>query len=157
MSIFFRLVNFGVLIVFLFYIFKKYLYQPISDQIAEKESFVHGLVENNKVLEEQQHDLEMRIAQQEQRCKELVEKISIWQEAVIKQRKGLLAMQAGVVQDRVRRLKSQQQSLEQDWLKRAVLPRVLAQAQKKLEQEFSSAQVGQQFIADIVSQLRRES
>ncbi len=154
-TIIFRLLNFALLIGFFVYIFKRYIYQNISDQIAEKESFIHGLIQNNKVLEEQQHDLEMRITQQESKCKELVQKTMLWQQAVTQEKQAWTVLQDAVIRDRAQRVKLQQESLEKDRLKRVVLPHVLTESQKKLQQEFESPQAGQAFIADIIAQLRK--
>lgn len=155
-TIFFRLLNFGVLIAFFVFIFKRYFYQSISDHIAEKESFLKGLHQNSKVLEEQQHNLEMKIAQQDNKCKTLLAKISIWQEAVMQQQQEWHAIQEVVMQDKAHRLQLQQDSLNEEYLKRALLPKVLDQAEKKLVQEFAEPQAGQAFVANIIAQLSKE-
>jgi hypothetical protein len=155
-TIFFRLFNFGVLIAFFAFIFRRYFYQGISDHIAEKESFLKGLHQNNKVLEKQQHNLEMKIAQQDNKCKTLLAKIEIWQQAVAQQQQEWHAIQEVVMEDKVRRLQLQQDALNEDHLKRALLPKVLDQAEKKLVQEFTEPQTGQAFLADVIAQLSKE-
>lgn len=155
-TIFFQLLNFGVLIAFFAFVFKKYFYQSISDHIAEKESFLQGLQQNNKVLEEQQHNLEMKIAQQDSKCKTLLAKIEVWQHVIMQQQQEWQATQEVTMQDKVRRLQLQQDALDEDHLKRALLPKVLDQTEKKLVQEFIEPQAGQAFLADVIAQLGKE-
>lgn len=155
-TVFFRLLNFGVLIGFFAYVFKRYFYQNISDHIAEKASFIQGLHQNNKVLEEQQHNLEMKIAQQDSKCKTLLAKIEEWQQAVIQQQQEWQTIQEVAIQDKVRRLQLQQEALNKDHLKRVLLPQVLERAEKKLVQEFADPQAGQAFVEDIITQLGKE-
>lgn len=72
-----------MLIALCVYLFKKYIYQSLRDQIAQKCVFIRGLENKMTALERQKDELHVQIVQQQTKCKKLMQDIAVWQQAVI--------------------------------------------------------------------------
>lgn len=155
LSIIFRLINFGVLIGIGYYLFKKYFKNGIDEKIVQKEAVVKGLEEQGYFLEAKVIHLENQRREQEKYAALMRQKIDDWRIAVAAQnnkKQEEMRVSADRIAEQVARIN---QTLQHERWRKTVLPRALADAKKKLTEQFSDSKSAQSYIYDTVNHLER--
>ena len=75
MTLFFAFLISSLLIGIFYYVFNTYIKSSLEEKMSQKESLVKGLEEQGYMLEGKQHELELRLAAQEQKNAQLQERI----------------------------------------------------------------------------------
>lgn len=152
-SIFFRLINFGVLIGFIFYVYKKYLYQQVVEGVAQQDTLIDALHQEIDSLE--RHDANLQQMTQEQRAQyvQLEERIRTWTEAVEQQ----VNIRLFEKNDRIGKLK--QRSIDRaHYIERQLIAKkVLAATLEKTENIIHQRMVGRagsQYVERIITHIK---
>lgn len=149
----FRLLNFGILVALGVWVFYKYVYSLASDQIAERESFVNGLLQQNAALTGKQRKVEEQIAQQALLYKYLSQRVLLWQDEYNKQCTGMHAEQE---QNRVvnrQRLKKRAELHEFNERYKQIVVHALDAAERELV--VNNGRAGD-FLDRVVASLKKE-
>ncbi|MCA9770484.1 hypothetical protein KC460_03900 [Candidatus Dependentiae bacterium] len=154
-AVFFRLANFAMLIALCVYLFKKYIYQSLRDQIAQKCVFIRGLENKMTALERQKDELHVQIVQQQTKCKKLMQDIAVWQQAVIHEQEKAEKERQASADEQSKRVAVQTAYLEAERLRGVVLPQAIGNAQKQLHILFQESDAGRIFTKDILTQLQQ--
>lgn len=150
----FRLINLGVLVALLGYLFKKYALGTIRQRMIEKNAYVRGLQEQYRSLLYQQEQVVNARKEEELLCQRLQQQVVVWKLAIEKEQKIRREEQ----EERKRVLKEHAEYKEQHlalfYLKKQVIPRAIKQAEQQLEQHFKDKQVGSQYVQHIITRMR---
>lgn len=151
--IFFRLLNFGVLVVLIGYLFKRYFLSSIEDKINSRMSIIKGLEEQGYMLEGQAYELADQIKAQEFKCLELKNKIQDWNYAIQHDERNRLFRQELYRSQALQRSERQisQQSKEQLYAK--TLPQALIIARQELKKKYADLQIHKKYLDDLITQL----
>lgn len=153
-SIFFRVINFVVILGLAYYLYKRYFKNRIDDKMTQKEALLKGLEEQGYFLEGKAHDFEMQLKEQEVTGHLLKQKLQDWNEAVQQdhhkrdQEQYLYAAQAN------ERVQEKNKILAQHALQKAVLPDVLEQTHNELKKQFSASSHSKKYVHDIIQRLQ---
>lgn len=153
-SIFFRVINFAVILGLAYYLYKRYFKNRIDDKMTQKEALLKGLEEQGYFLEGKAHDFEMQLKEQEITGNLLKQKLQDWNEAVAKdhhkrdQEQRLYAAQTN------ERVQEKNKILAQHALQKEVLPDVLEQARHELKKKFSASSHSKKYVHDIIQRLQ---
>lgn len=153
-SIFFRVINFVVILGLAYYLYKRYFKNRIDDKMTQKEALLKGLEEQGYFLEGKAHDFEMQLKEQEVTGNLLKQKLQDWNEAVQQdhhkrdQEQRLYADQAN------ERVQEKNKILAQHALQKAVLPDVLEQTRNELKIQFSASSHSKKYVHDIIQRLQ---
>ena len=156
-SFFFRLINFGALIAFFIYAYKKYMRTSITGAIRKEEQEEKNLIKQQGDFKSQLGIVIDQTAQQELLGQSLADKISTWRATCCNkeqaQKEKITALRKQI-QDRMRR---QTLEIEMRTLQRAVKPKALDDAKHDLEIFFSDAKHGQDYLRDIFAHIHKEA
>ena len=156
MTVFFRIFNFVLLIGIFYYLFNKYVKSSLEEKMNQKESLVKGLEEQGYMLEGKQHELEMRLTEQERKNAQLQERIGEWQTAVQNEHKKNEIEYAARVQTMNTRINYKNEQIKQDRLTKKVVPLTLQRARAALQQKFSNQAIGHRFIENLIAKLENQ-
>lgn len=156
LTIVFRILNFGVFIAACWYVYKRYI-RPMSEtEMASQEGFIKGLKEQKNVLEARGYELNEQIVQQQAYAQTTSRKIELWKERF----EGQLAQK-----DRekellkeivINRLAMQAQSLEQEYIKKYVVPGALKKAYEQLATYFADSAHQREYMQEVLSTMKRK-
>jgi len=155
-SIFFRLLNFGIIIGLAYYLYKRYFKHRIDDKMTQKETLLKALEEQGYFLEGKAHDLELRLKEQEIKGQKLSEKMEEWRVAVLAEQvhgqEGfrIWANQAG------QRVEHKNQVIARREWQEKILPQALNHARAELIRKFSDSSAPQRYVHEIVTHLEKE-
>jgi hypothetical protein len=155
-NIFFRLLNFSIILALGIYLFKKYVYPTALEEIAEKESFIRGLSQQNSVLQERAHVLDNHISYQQQFCAQMRDKLLRWQEKVHMQEQAKLQQRKRYQEIKEEYIAQRHKRLQAQALYKVAMHQALAKARTMLDEEYKGA-VGNQIIEKIITHLSGES
>lgn len=153
-NIFFRVINFVVILGLAYYLYKRYFKNRIDDKMTQKEALLKGLEEQGYFLEGKAHDFEMQLKEQEVTGNLLKQKLQDWNEAVQQdhhkrdQEQRLYSDQAN------ERVQEKNKILAQHALQKAVLPDVLEQARNELKIQFNASSHSKKYVGDIIQRLQ---
>jgi len=154
-SIFFRLLNFSIIIGVAVYLVKKML-PSFHEKIAAKHKAHQDLTQKNRQLVTQQRDLEQKIDSQEQVGKNLHDQIVLWSsvfdqhlETQTEERKKRFAQSQ-------ERSQVQAERLTRAHVQSVVFSRALRGAQAPLISHFAQQQAGRQFMASVLQKMSKE-
>jgi F0F1-type ATP synthase membrane subunit b/b' len=154
-SIFFKILNFGVLIGLGVYIFKRYFVQNINDQIDAKQNMIAQLQGNNQALKQEEHDIAHAAEQQHQLSEQLVQKIALWRAAHTHEMARKKAEYEEIYKNRIKKIAKQEEIYALDVVQKKVVPSAIEQAREMLQQHSMSLDVQQRYTTDILDYIER--
>lgn len=154
MSIFFRLVNFVVIISLATYIYKRYFKNRVDEKMTYKEVLLKGLEEQGYFLEGKAHDLDMRLKEQEMTGDLLKQKVHDWNEAVILEQHKQRDAYASYAALAAEHMQKKNELLAHHVIQKEVFPHALVLAQKELQQKFAGPDTSKQFVHTIITRLQ---
>ena len=155
LSIFFKLLNFGILIGLGVYVFKRYLLPSIGQEIAENQEALQQLQRNNEQLKEDQKKVEARLDEQAALCLSLGSKIERWKLAHDNHLRRQQESCQQLRQKIEKKVAVQEQNLAREMLNKKVLPGAIVQAQELLQKTYESESEGRQYILHVMKYLER--
>lgn len=153
----FRLINFGALMAFFAYVFKRTMVPSIKKQIQEKKLLLQNLEQQKQGIKYQHSNLDSALEQQHYLGILLNKKIKIWSTHVEHQTK-LKQEEMRILQKKMHEkalIQNQVQTFKQ--LTKSLIPEIIVDMEKKLGEEFSHPEQGQKFIKDIIGSLQESS
>ncbi|HSW73981.1 MAG TPA: hypothetical protein VLG71_02375 [Candidatus Limnocylindria bacterium] len=154
-SIIFRLLNFGVLIAFFTYIFKKSLLPDIRQEVTCKEKHRHDLKQHRDDLKTKIKTLEHELEAQDLLSKELALKVARWHDTcatTLQQRKAQEEKRASLLHHKTQ---LQSENLHKEHLQAAVIPEVIHNLEEKLQATFASPSAGTHFMDSILMFMKK--
>jgi len=156
MTIFFRVVNFGLLVGVFYYFFNKYVKASLEEKMNQKESLIKGLEEQGYMLEGKQHELEMRLLAQERKTAQLKERIGEWRTAVENECKKEELEYATRFLAMTARISYKNEQIKQDRLAAKIASLALGYARTSLQEEFENEQRGHVFIKNLIARMENQ-
>lgn len=153
-NILFRFLNFGVLIIAGWYVYRRYIKHSLEETIHDKEIIAKGIEELSYMLEGQILALDEELQHQHGQCERLKEKVLEWQERVNKQQDKLSEQRLQLLQKINDRIYEQSARLAYRAQVKKVVPEAMAQARKNLQKHFAQDSSQQQFLQDLVRSVR---
>lgn len=150
----FRIINFGVLIALLGYLFKKYALSTIQQRMLEKRAYVGGLQEQYRSIIYQQEQIAAIRKEEELLCQRLQQQVSMWRFAIEKERKIRLEEKEQRKDVLKERAQYKEQQIRLLYLKKQVIPHAVRQAEEELQRYFSDKQAGNQYVQQIITRMR---
>ena len=154
--IFFKLLNFIVLLGLLLYISMVYVLPALKKQLVSYREYLEGLNLSHRALQKDTRLVKKGMSDDEQQQEQLKELVKQWQSAVNKQRNA-------IVHERDERKKILEKSFAEHRKQMAlyrtykqVMPDSIEQARQKLIKEFAHNAVQQQFIRKVIGDLRKQ-
>ena len=154
--IFFRLLNFAVLLGLAFYLCGVYLFPTLKEQLAKCKEYLAGLRRAHLSLKKDERMLKKEIVTDREWQSELKEKLLQWRSVVHDQRKQLK-------QDRDARKQILQQRMEEHKhrvglyrLYKVVTPEAIIDARKLLEKKFASDDLQKRFVQTVIADMRKQ-
>jgi hypothetical protein len=149
----FRLINLGVVIGLLGYIFKKYVLSTIKNHIAEKNAYVRGLQEQYRSLLYQQEQGLVVAREEALVCEQLKQQVTRWKQVVEKEQQ----VRSEEKEERKRMFEEHRAHKEQQiallYVKKQAIPRIIQNVEKELQQRFADEKVGRQYVQTIITRM----
>lgn len=149
-AVIFRLINFGIVIGFAAYLFRKYGLPFVDIMIAQKDAEKELLLSQQLLLEQKQAELDGLIKQDIMLCESLKLKINQWRDVVAQER-------STYEKDRLKRSDSlatkkrkKNELLAQACLQKSVATVVLVDLQKSLTDRFEKDEAGDAYLDSMV-------
>jgi len=156
-TIFFRLLNFVVLIALSAFVFKKYFRKSIEDAIEQKQLEEINVGNQIRELEQRSKNLSEEIVRQEQLCEHLIERTTQWHQAFDIQTQDQLEEQKKLALQAQLRVEKQAENLASERIIKAVGPMVIEQTTKKLEDLYADQKHNKHFVDSIVGFMKKSS
>ncbi|MCX5922717.1 MAG: hypothetical protein NTX86_05330 [Candidatus Dependentiae bacterium] len=154
-SIFFRLLNFIILIVAGVYLFKRYAVGAIQNLIIERQQKIDDTKQEIVLLKRQELRCEQELVDQQVAYQELGKKVEQWHQQVAavarESEKQTLALNRALQHVSV----VQNQYMVARQVKRLVLPQALSDARLVMIKEFAAPEKGELFVAQIIKHVER--
>lgn len=151
----FRLINTAVLAAIIWYLLKKYVLKSIADSIAARSAAIHNLEQQNASLQHKQQKLKAHLIEQDALCRELLEKVTAWQQAIVEEKKVHAQYVAERTQEFGKRLLRQKNALIFARLQKPVVEQAVVEAEKNLQSTFTQPQEGKKYLDTIITYLER--
>lgn len=153
MTIAFRFINAGILVVLGVYIYKKYIQPAMRKEIEDRERFLKGLAEQKRALEYQQHEMEDRIESDKKLCASLRDRVMQWarKEQALKELRE--AQRVARIKELERITKMRADSIAIAHAQQQVLPLAVAHARQELEKKMSSDKAGALYLDNVIKML----
>lgn len=155
-TIFFRVLNFSVLIGVAFYLFRKYFKSKLEEKITQKEMLLKGLEEQGYFLEGKVHTLELYYDKQEQKAADLKQKIAEWNSSIAAENNKLHQEYQLHMQQISDRIKIKNETIALSAWRRQVLPELTMRVQEALRQKFKDSSYAYSYVHEIVCRLERK-
>ena len=152
----FRLFNFGVLFGLFGYLFKKYAFGIITQQMADKKAAVRDLRKQQRSLTRQKQEIERATQEQEQECVTLRQKIGQWKTTVEDTLAAREQNKKLRIQELQERMTQRIQYVQAARAQAQVLPRAIEQAVVTLQKQFTDEHAGRQFVKPIIDYFKSE-
>ena len=150
----FKLINFIVIVVGAWYVFRRYFSSTISEKMIQKERHIISLQEQTAALRRAQRVVDERIVHDKKYAEILEGKIQRWYDYMEDQRRQE-AKQDGFIQAAIEHKQNQQQKrIKQQWLYRQIFPQALKKTENELEKEYASKEQQEQFIHAILQTMK---
>jgi len=149
-AIFFRIINFAILIGFATYAFKKYGIPKLIILIAKKEAEYDSLLNRQLSLEESQFDFDKKIEKEARLCEQLKEKIGKWRTIVSADREVQKNRQFTRIEMLHKSMEQKMEKYRQDQIKDLVHGTLTIRLEKSLSHHFETAQNGHVYLEEIV-------
>jgi hypothetical protein len=153
-AIVFRIINFIVFGGVLVYLFKKYLFNSILSMMAQKNAEQKVLHEQADALQETVKELDIAIEREARECEELKKRVTEWRIRVEKELDEQYAYKEERAERIMHNMEKKAESLYQQNLERAALPRAIDQAREQLKKDFAENQASDQYIKKIVDDMK---
>ena len=153
----FRLINFGVLVGFGFYVVRRYILGTVREEIKQKNSKEVALQKEFSDLGNLYKEHEIKLEKQEKLCLELQQKIFKWSSVFENQKKLEEKEQLQFLKNIEGKIKIQQQYLLEEKIIETVVPQAIKNAQKELKEYFSLDQNSQKFITKFLGLMRKSN
>lgn len=156
MEIFFRLLNFGILLAGLRYLYLKYIVTAAHTDIEEDEKKVAIMAQQKDAYYQQEQVMLQNIEHQRQLIAHLTQKLNAWriaaEDAERAQYEAHQQLEVGL------RKKSAEQSerIMQHMLDRQVLPRAINELKDNLLAHFQSDKRGAAYIAVVIDHIKKD-
>lgn len=147
-TFFFRIINTLVLLGLGYYLYRRLFKYRIEEKINQKEAVVNGLQEQGYALEGRVVFLQQQFQWQEQRINAIKTKIDEWHAAVAHADKKRAQELLQFAQKSAHRTTVKNDTLAQNYWKRAVMPDAINKAQKELEKEYADKTRNQAYLDD---------
>lgn len=156
-SVFFRLLNFIVLIGLAAFIFKRYFRKSIEESIEQKRLEEINVGNQIRDLEHRSKNLSEEIVRQEQLCEYLIEKTAQWKQAFEHQTQDLLKEQKKLAVQAQLKTDKQAEIITRERLTKAVIPIALEQTTQKLKDLYADPKNNKDFIDPIIGYMEKSS
>jgi len=153
-GVLFRLINFGVFIALLVYLFRRYVLTGIAARYAQQLLERKTLANRSTLLRKQKRELTATIEDDTWRCDQLKKQIAAWKRVVDKQDEERAKKFEVQLQEMRKRVTEQDKKLAIDTARRAILPETLETLQRELTQEFTSDAQQKEYLRKIFSSMR---
>jgi len=155
--IFFRILNFAVLIAVGWYVGKKYIISMVQTKIAERQSRLKNLGQEYVQLKLKQRSLDQYMMEQEKLTQALISKAQRWKLLVDEYHVRRQAEGLQLKKEVERRMTVRTEQAAFMALQHEVVPRALMQAEQELTAYFSQEKHGRLFIDALVHKVEREN
>lgn len=149
----FELINCGVIVGLMVYVYKKYLLDSIRAQMNAQVKFISGLKESFHMLTRNYQLLDREIEHERQVQYELKEKVMRWRGQVEQLREQLRHEQDERKKIVAAQAKDQIKQVKRHMIYEEVLPRALSDARAELEKKFSDPEAQKAYLAHTVATL----
>jgi len=154
-GIFFKVLNFVIIIACSAYLFKQYGYDTVRQMMDEKEDEFKRLRAQKVDIRRQNKTLDLQLKEQQETCKRLKHNVGIWKEIAL-QKQEADKQELKIIYNQMARIRSQQaDTVILKRLEHQVMPVALKKAQQQLEKQFSSEKQGEEFIKTLLADLQK--
>lgn len=154
-NILFRLLNFAALMGLFAFIFKKYMYHDIEESIKHDQLEEININTRISEIDHRGSELSEEIIKQEKLCKHLVTRADQWNSAFEKEVKEKQNEQQALHKKIVVRAELQAQTIANERMIHAVLPKAIETARNKLTQSFASETKSNEFVQGIIAHMKK--
>lgn len=153
-SIFFRLLNFGLLIALFIYLYKRYIAQTLADSMQTQRALQNALEQERDILGEKQTILDMNMQAQEALRVVLMQKIELWKSSFMSERQKHLVEKESLEKRLAEKMDVRKEQYTIEQAQQRILPLAIEKARQQLEKTFESAQKSEAYNAAIIAYLR---
>lgn len=152
-SVFFRLINFFVLIAVVIYLYKKYASPFLGEQIQEKKDALQSLKNQKSSFEGRQQEISSNTVEQEKLGRSLATKIDLWRQDFDKESERIEEKRVEIASVLEQRMQTRNYYITLLCVQRVVIRQAIDETEDILYQKFADNEVGQQFIQSIVNEM----
>lgn len=156
-SIFFRLLNFGVLVALGVYIFYKYMLNGIQQKIAQQKALHENKERQKELLHEENEKIKQSIVVQAQLGEALLYKVIQWSEQVELERAARKKNYEKLRVQQEKKDEIRRAQLELDALKKTVIPVAVEKARNELVQKFAVENNGEHYLNSLMAIMNKSS
>jgi hypothetical protein len=153
-SIFFRILNFGILIAFFTYICKRSIFPDAREHIAENDKQLHDLKHQRDSLKDTLKSLEQTFVEQEALSVILTKNVARWKEHSAKQQAIDRTLKDQHMQQLAHKTTIQSEHIHAQHVQKAVLPLVMNASEQQLREKFASNKESEKFLHSLLDYIK---
>lgn len=151
--IFFRLLNFAVLIGIMVYLWRKYGRLYVVAEYEKWQNYLTSLTQTYTLLHQEDRSIKRGYKNDEQERSELRERLFAWRDAVQKEESSLADEKEKRVHELGERMKEQAIRVQECRLYRQIQKEAVSEVRDRLSKEYSSSAAQEQVIGSIMKRL----
>ena len=154
-GIFFKILNFAIIIGCTVYLFKYYAQDSLQQMRDEKEDEFKRLRAQKVDVRRHNKNLDVQLEEQQELCKRLKHNVSIWKKIVLQQKEDT-KRERQVMYNQMEHIRLLQgRAITLSKLEHTVMPIALKKARQQLEKKFASEKQGQEFIKALLNDMQK--
>lgn len=153
--VFFKLLNFGIIIGLIGYAIHKYAVPMLRESRDAAIAFFQQLTNKHDQRLKEYEGVLNQIAQDEAEYARLKERLMRWRADIDEKKAREHAEQSGRIEAARKRIEIQQQTIMENRLYARIMPQAIKHARQQMSKEFGSKEKQQQMFEKIISQLAK--
>lgn len=153
-NVFFRLLNFAILIFILRFIFKNYLLETIKKKIQERHDYLRGLETHLHTALSERDALITQIDQESVSGTQIEKKIVRWAEVIEADRKSMLREKEAIMRKVAAHVAERETALEVLHARNTVIPQAIDATEQALKSELADPKLNGMVVRRIMQSMR---
>lgn len=154
-DLFFAIINLVIFMFLVIYVFRNYILPLFNQSMLEYISDLQNLKNKKTVLKERQALIQVAIDLQETQCKDLLRKVTIWENAVIQESSSRALSRQKTDEELQKKMRIQSEHYYLDYTHKAVTHEVIHKLTQELKQFYQTKEHSQKYIAQIITFLEK--
>lgn len=153
-NIFFRILNFGIVIGIAAYSIKRYLLPVIHSMMTKQEAEREYLLSQHTILENQQAELDELMSRDNALCESFKLKVDEWKRISEHEQKIREKKRADLCHAYMDKNRKKQQIIEQDRLHALMAVRVVDELEQSLTTYFHTDEIGDEYLDNVIQRIQ---
>ena len=150
----YRLLTLGAMLASALFLFYKYVFGYVKEQIERKRTYFYNLKKEKESLEKQKMDVENEIIEEEVVAKNLEKKLIKWKKVFKEQQELYNEEEEKIFENLEKKIDKQRKQLEIFYFFQRDFSKVLDKVQEKVKSDFQKKDKEKEFLSKIIGYMK---